>query len=123
MTVRFTRRQALATCAVGAIPGFARVAGASTYPERPVKLLVGSPPGGPSDFLARLFADAMSPALGGTFVIDNKPGASGTLAADAVAKSAPRRFQCGPTVEVSRHNAGNRPSTANGLAAGGEHQP
>ncbi len=89
MTVRFTRRQALATCAVGAIPALARVAGAATYPERPVKLLVGSPPGGPSDFLARLFADAVGPALGGTFVIDNKPGASGTLAADAVAKSAP----------------------------------
>jgi len=62
---------------------------AQGYPSRPVKMVVGSPPGGPSDFMARLFGDALGPALGQSFVVENKPGASGMPAADSVVKSAP----------------------------------
>lgn len=62
-------------------------AGAVSYPARPVKLLVGAPPGGPSDYLARIYAKAMGAALGGSFVVDYKPGASGTLAAETIARS------------------------------------
>jgi len=62
---------------------------AQAYPTKPIKLVVGAAPGGPSDFLARLMADTMQPALGQPLVVENKPGASGTFAADAVAKSAP----------------------------------
>ena len=65
------------------------LAQAQNYPSRPVKMVVGSPPGGPSDFMARLFGDAISPALGQSFVVENKPGASGMPAADSVVKSAP----------------------------------
>lgn len=89
MTVRLTRRQLLATCAAGAAPWLASAAPAAGYPTRPVRLLVGAPPGGPSDFLARIFGDSVGPVLGGSFVVENRPGASGTLAADLAAKSAP----------------------------------
>ena len=80
------RRTVLAALA-GALPLAGLPALASTWPQRPVRLMVGAPPGGPSDFLARLYADAVGTQLGGGFVVDNKPGASGTLAADAAAKA------------------------------------
>lgn len=85
-----TRRHALQSLAAGAIavasPSWAQ---SSSYPTRTVKMVVGSPPGGPSDFMARIFGDALGPALGQSFVVDNKPGASGMPAADSVVKSAP----------------------------------
>ena len=85
-----TRRHALQSLAAGAIavasPSWAQ---SSSYPTRTVKMVVGSPPGGPSDFMARIFGDALAPALGQSFVVDNKPGASGMPAADSVVKSAP----------------------------------
>lgn len=89
MTFRPTRRQALAALAAGTAPWLATPLRAAAYPARPVKMLVGAPPGGPSDFLARIFGDTVGPLLGQSFVVDNKPGASGTLAADAAAKAAP----------------------------------
>ncbi len=58
------------------------VSWAQSYPQKAVKLVVGSPPGGPSDFLARVFADAVGPGLGQNFIVENKPGASGMPAAD-----------------------------------------
>ena len=58
-----------------------------TWPVKPVKLVVGSPPGGPSDFLGRLMADGVGPGFGQAFVIENKPGASGVPAADSVVRS------------------------------------
>lgn len=76
-----------ATAAACAWPVWAQVAGA--YPSRPVKIVVGSAPGGPTDFLARLAADHLGRAMGQAFPVDNKPGASGMPAADAVAKSVP----------------------------------
>src|SRR4030095_4625570 len=90
MPPRLNRRHVLAAaCAAGVVPWLATSPNAARYPDPPGKRLVGSPPGGPSDFLARVFSDAVGPTLGGTFVVENKPGASGTLAADAAAKSAP----------------------------------
>jgi tripartite-type tricarboxylate transporter receptor subunit TctC len=61
---------------------------AQSYPTKPVKVLVGAAPGGPADFLARTFSDVATAALGQAFVVDNKPGATGSLAAGIVAKSA-----------------------------------
>lgn len=55
----------------------------------PLRLLVGSPPGGPSDFLARLFAQAMTTRLSRPAVVDNRPGASGLLAAEQAARARP----------------------------------
>ncbi len=60
---------------------------AQGYPNRPIKLIVGFPPGGSGDFLTRLMADEMTRELGVTVVVDNRPGAGATIAADAVAKS------------------------------------
>ncbi len=57
------------------------------WPARPVKLLVGSAPGGGTDAMARAVADRLGPLLKQTVVVENRPGASNTLAADVTAKS------------------------------------
>jgi tripartite-type tricarboxylate transporter receptor subunit TctC len=67
----------------------AAAAFAQTYPSKPVKILIGFPPGGPSDTSTRLVAEEMTKALGQPFVIESKPGAGGNIAAESVAKSAP----------------------------------
>jgi tripartite-type tricarboxylate transporter receptor subunit TctC len=64
-------------------------AAAQTYPSHPVKLLVPFPAGSSTDEVARLIGNELQTALGQPFVVDNRPGALGTIAADAVAKSAP----------------------------------
>src|ERR1700731_448117 len=53
------------------------IAGAADYPERPVTIVVGFPPGGASDILARIMADKLGSVLGKPFVGDNRPGAGG----------------------------------------------
>ena len=63
-------------------------AGAQSYPDRPIKLIVPFAPGGPPDVAARLIGEAMSSRLG-TVVMENRPGAGGTIAAKAVAGAAP----------------------------------
>ncbi len=75
---------ALGAAAVGATP-----ARAETYPDRPIHLVVPFPPGGPADIVARPLAERLMAALGQPVVILNKPGASGTIGAAFVAKSAP----------------------------------
>jgi len=67
----------------------AACAQAQTYPDKPVKLVVGFPPGGPTDIMARLFAQKLGEGFKGSFVVENKPGASTTIATDYVAKSKP----------------------------------
>jgi tripartite-type tricarboxylate transporter receptor subunit TctC len=58
------------------------------YPNRPVKLIVPFPAGGPTDVVARLFAQEMSAAWGQNMLVENRAGAGGTIGTDAVAKSA-----------------------------------
>ena len=75
---------------LGALLAFiSLVAGAQTYPSKPVRMLVAFPPGGPVDIIARLVAPKMSEMLGQPIVVENKVGASGNLATSEVAKSAP----------------------------------
>ena len=62
---------------------------AQAYPTKPVKLLVGVPPGGPTDTVARAIAPQLGDALGQPIVVENRPGASAVIATDAVAKAAP----------------------------------
>ncbi len=62
-------------------------AAAQSYPAKPIKLVVGYPPGGSGDFLTRLMADELTRELGVTVIVDNRPGAGGSIASDAVAKS------------------------------------
>ena len=70
--------------ALGALPLMAQ-----EFPNRPVKVIIPFPPGGPTDVLGRIVAQKLSERLGQSFVIDNKPGASGMIGADMVAKSQP----------------------------------
>jgi tripartite-type tricarboxylate transporter receptor subunit TctC len=64
-----------------------RAARAQSYPARPVRILSGFPPGGINDTYARLIAQYLSEHLGQQFIVENRPGAGGNLAAEAVAKS------------------------------------
>ena len=59
------------------------------WPDRPVRLLVGYPPGGPTDFIGRLAAAGLQAAWGQTVVVENRPGASSSVAAEAVSRAAP----------------------------------
>src|SRR4051812_36762739 len=60
---------------------------AQDFPSRPIRLIVTVPPGGAADFIARLVGGKMSESLGQPVIVENKAGASGTIAADAVAKA------------------------------------
>lgn len=86
MPITLQRRQmltgVLATLAASQMPAWAQA-----YPSRTVKLVVGSVAGGPTDFIARAAADQFSQLTGGSFVVENKPGASGMPAAEAVARA------------------------------------
>ena len=62
---------------------------AQPYPAKPVRVLVGFAPGGGIDIVARLYAQRLTDALGQSFIVDNRPGAGGTIATDALAKSPP----------------------------------
>src|SRR5262245_33819581 len=89
-TVRLARRH-LFRLAAGAIalPALSHSARAQSYPERPVRLIVGAAAGAPPDLFARPIAQWLSERLGRPFVIDNRPGAGGNIAIEAVARSAP----------------------------------
>jgi tripartite-type tricarboxylate transporter receptor subunit TctC len=78
---------AIALFAVAAM--FAPVAGAQTYPSKPVKFEVGAPAGGGTDIVARMLGDKLGESMKQSFVVDNRPGASNTIAADFTAKSTP----------------------------------
>jgi tripartite-type tricarboxylate transporter receptor subunit TctC len=65
------------------------VAFAADYPTRPITLVVGFPPGGASDILARIVANKLGSLLGQPVVVDNRPGAGGNVAGDVVAHAAP----------------------------------
>jgi tripartite-type tricarboxylate transporter receptor subunit TctC len=65
------------------------VAAQSDYPNRPIRLIVTVPPGGAADFIARLVGGKISESVGQPVLVENRGGAGGTIAADAVAKAAP----------------------------------
>jgi tripartite-type tricarboxylate transporter receptor subunit TctC len=81
------KRRFLLGCAAAVLA--AGTAGAQTpeWPARPIRILVGSAPGGGTDAMARAVADRLGPALKVPVVVENRPGASNTLAADITAKS------------------------------------
>jgi tripartite-type tricarboxylate transporter receptor subunit TctC len=80
---------------LSALPALVPPAWAQAYPSRPVRLLVGYPPGGPTDLAARLAGQQLSEALGQPFIIDNRPGAGGTLAMGLLAQSTPDGYALG----------------------------
>jgi len=78
---------------------------AQAYPARPVRWIVGFPPGGPNDITARLMAEYMSQRLHQPFVVENRPGASSTVATEMVAKSAPDGYTIMELATVNAINA------------------
>ena len=76
----------LAACAT-ALPAVSRFAWAQTYPARPVTLVVFVPAGGTPDIIARLIGQSLSQRYNQSVVIDNRPGAGGNLALQAVARA------------------------------------
>ena len=78
-----------AAAAMLLLAGAIVLANAADYPSRPITLVVGFPPGGASDILARIVANRLSSLLSQPFVIDNRPGAGGNVAGEVVAHAAP----------------------------------
>ena len=84
--IKITRRTVLAgMSACVALPAFAK----GGWPDRPITLIHGFPPGGPVDVLSRVLAEPLSQQLGQPIVVESKPGATGTTAGGLVARAAP----------------------------------
>ena len=71
------------------VPAVCLGQGAASYPDKPIKLVVPYPPGGSTDPVARLLAQDIAPRIGQPIVVDNRPGAAGSIGTEAVARAAP----------------------------------
>jgi len=86
--MKLPRRQFLhLTAGALALPALSRIAGAQAYPSRPVRIIVGFPPGGVGDFVARPMGQWLQERLGQPFIIENRPGAGGNIATEAVIRA------------------------------------
>ncbi len=103
--MKLPRRKFLHLAAgAAALPVIPRVAQAETYPSRPVRIVVGYPPGGVTDTVARLIGPWLSERLGQQFFIENRPGASSNIATSDVVRSSPDGYTL---LLVSSANAAN----------------
>src|SRR5262245_9398052 len=75
--------------ALSALPALSRMAWAQAYPSRPVRILVGFPAGGGVDLIARLIGQFLSERLGQPFIVENRPGATATIATEAIVRARP----------------------------------
>jgi tripartite-type tricarboxylate transporter receptor subunit TctC len=74
---------------VVALPVVSRVACAQTYPAQPVRMIVGYPPGNASDIITRMMAQSLSERLGQRFLVENRPGAGGSIGTEVVVRAPP----------------------------------
>ena len=82
------QRRDLGRLALGTLLGLSvRPASAQTFPDKPIRLLVGYPPGGQADSVARLLARELGPAIGGSVIVENRQGAKALIAAEAAARA------------------------------------
>lgn len=84
--MKLTRRNVLLYGSGALLPS---LSSANNYPDAPIRLVVGFPPGGGTDGAARLIAEKLGPEMGQTIIVDNRAGAGGTIGAQAVARAAP----------------------------------
>jgi tripartite-type tricarboxylate transporter receptor subunit TctC len=88
--MKLPRRQLLHLAAgAAALPTMSRIAWAQTYPTRPVRIIIGYPPGGSADITARLMGQWLSERLDQPFIIESRPGASTNIATEAVVHAPP----------------------------------
>src|SRR5262249_54461869 len=86
--LKLPRRQFLHLAAgAAALPVVSRVARAQAYPTKQVRIIVGFPPGGPNDILARLIGQWLSERLGQPCIVENRPRAAGNIATEAVIRA------------------------------------
>ena len=103
--MKLPRRQFLhLAAATVALPAVSRIASAQTYPTRPVRIIVGFPPGGSADIVARLMSQWLSEQIGQQFVVETRPGAGTNIATEAVVRSPPDGYTL---LLVSQTNAIN----------------
>jgi len=103
--MKLSRRKFLHLAAgAAALPAVSRIAWAQSYPTRPVRLVAGFPPGGVVDVFARLIGQWLSERLGQQFIIENRAGAGGNLAVEAVLKAPPDGYTL---LMVGSNNAWN----------------
>jgi len=86
---KFLHFAAATTAALPALPALPRMASAEIYPSRPVRIVVGFPPGAATDIIARLVAEGLSQRLGQQFIVDNRPGAGSNIGAETAIKAPP----------------------------------
>lgn len=93
------RALALAVLAISGVAGSAQAQRAANWPTKPIRVVVGFAPGGSTDVMARILSQTLSESLGQPVIIDNKPGASGNIAASEVVRAAPdgHTFLIAPT--------------------------
>jgi tripartite-type tricarboxylate transporter receptor subunit TctC len=89
-----------------ALPAVSRIASALDYPARPVRWIVGFPPGGPNDITARIVAEFLSERLHQQFAVENRPGAAGNVATEQVARAQPDGYTVMELATVNAINAG-----------------
>ena len=84
---RLWHRASLAATLAATLGVCAGTAAAQAWPDKPIRLVVGGPPGGAVDVTARVLAERLTPLLGQTVIVENKPGAAGLLGAQELLKS------------------------------------
>jgi tripartite-type tricarboxylate transporter receptor subunit TctC len=104
--MRLPRRGFLQLAAGAGVAVVPRLARAQAYPSRPVRMLVGYAPGGVADIVGRLAAQWLSERLGRQFFVENRPGAAGNIATEAVVKSPPDGYTLLVTGSNNPINAG-----------------